>query len=96
MQLLSLLLHVLERAKMDPPLPRGHQPSNYVLSISRETSQACGLCTQRCPVDALTLEGEDLHDNPERCLGCGVCVHGCPTQSLSLTRRANDQDFQRT
>ncbi len=83
----------LERAKMDPPLPRGHQPSNYVLSISRETCQACGLCTQRCPVDALTLEGEDLHVNPERCLGCGVCVHGCPTQSLSLTRRANDQDF---
>jgi Na+-translocating ferredoxin:NAD+ oxidoreductase subunit B len=81
----------LERAKMD--LPRGHQPSNYMLSISSETCQACGLCTQRCPVDALTLEGEKLSCNEDRCLGCGVCVHTCPTQSLTLRHKTTAQDF---
>jgi H+/Na+-translocating ferredoxin:NAD+ oxidoreductase subunit B len=87
--------HVLKHEK-------SHDFSNYRLKINPETCKACGLCVQRCPIQALTLEDFPLAKNkqskaaalmnPEKCLGCGVCVHKCPTQSLILEPRAETQD----
>ena len=45
----------LEKVKMPSPVPRGHQPSNYVRQIRTETCIACGLCVKRCPMKALEL-----------------------------------------
>ncbi len=70
--------------------------SNYRVKINQTTCKACGLCVERCPVQALTLadcalagneRGEAATLDVDRCLGCGVCVHKCPTQSLILERR---------
>ncbi len=44
---------------MPAPVPRGHQPSNYVLAIDTEVCRACGLCARRCPMGALTLAHAD-------------------------------------
>jgi ferredoxin len=87
--------HVLKHEK-------SHDFSNYRLKINPETCKACGLCVQRCPIQALTLEDSPLAKNkqskastlmnPEKCLGCGVCVHKCPTRSLILEPRAETQD----
>ena len=71
--------------------------SNYIVRIDASTCKGCGLCTKRCPMDALQLEvspeaankyAKAAVLNPERCIGCGVCVHKCPTQSLVLERKA--------
>ena len=87
--------HVLKHEK-------SHDFSNYRLKLNPETCKACGLCVQRCPVQALTLEDSPRAKNqqskaatlmnPDQCLGCGVCVHKCPTQSLILEPRAEIQD----
>jgi len=87
--------HVLKHDK-------SHDFSNYRLKINPETCKACGLCVQRCPIQALSLEDSPLAENkqgkaatlvnPDQCLGCGVCVHKCPTQSLILEARAQIQD----
>lgn len=81
---------------------RSHDFSNYRLKLNPETCKACGLCVQRCPIQALTLEDSPSAKNkqskaatlmnPDQCLGCGVCVHKCPTQSLILEPRAEIQD----
>jgi formate hydrogenlyase subunit 6/NADH:ubiquinone oxidoreductase subunit I len=86
--------HILKHEK-------SHDFSNYRLRINPETCQACGLCAQRCPVQALRIEDSPLAKNQRRkaahliypapCLGCGVCVYKCPTQSLSLEPRAEIQ-----
>ncbi|MCP4722576.1 MAG: 4Fe-4S dicluster domain-containing protein, partial [Desulfobacteraceae bacterium] len=69
---------------------------NHVAVIQPETCKACGLCADRCPMDALTLEDNHLAANkkgqaptldPALCLGCGVCVHKCPSGSLTLSRK---------
>ncbi|MBI5249142.1 MAG: 4Fe-4S binding protein [Desulfomonile tiedjei] len=86
----------LEPLKVVPSSTRGHQPSNYILEINRDTCQACGLCAERCPMDAIKLVEEVLAFDPEKCLGCGVCAHKCPTGSLSLKRREADQEYPRT
>ena len=81
---------------------KSHDFSNYRLRINSETCKACGLCVQRCPVQALRLEDFPATGNKQRkaaklihsnqCLGCGVCVYKCPTQSLFLEPRAEIQD----
>jgi formate hydrogenlyase subunit 6/NADH:ubiquinone oxidoreductase subunit I len=86
--------HVLGHSK-------SHDFSNYRLKINQETCQGCGLCVERCPVEALRLEDSLLATNRKgkaatldsaRCLGCGVCVHKCPTRSLILVVREQIQD----
>ena len=82
--------HVLKHHK-------SHDFSNYRVRTNPETCKACGLCMQRCPVQALKLEDSSLAKNERRkaaklvnsdhCLGCGVCVYKCPTQSLILEPR---------
>ena len=41
----------------------GHQRSNYVLDMRHDTCKVCGLCAERCPVNALELR--DRKDAPE-------------------------------
>jgi formate hydrogenlyase subunit 6/NADH:ubiquinone oxidoreductase subunit I len=87
--------HVLKHEK-------SHDFSNYRLRINSETCKACGLCVQRCPVQALRIEDSPLAKNDQgkaatlinsdQCLGCGVCVYKCPTQSLFLEPRGEIQE----
>jgi len=81
--------HVLDHDK-------SHDVSNYRVRVDQETCIACGLCVQRCPMDALSLEDSPEATNkkgqvstlkPDRCIGCGVCVYKCPSNSLILERR---------
>lgn len=55
--------------------------------LNPETCEGCGICTARCQVDAIRLEGGRAVVDPGRCLGCGLCVTTCPTGSLRLARK---------
>ena len=86
--------HVLKHHK-------SHDVSNYRVRTTPETCKACGLCVQRCPMEALRLEDSSAATNkkgkvsvldPDRCIGCGVCVYKCPTQSLILERKEETYD----
>jgi len=62
------------------------QPSEFTARISEETCAACGVCADRCPVNAVTVH-ESAAVDEKRCLGCGVCFPTCDTGSVSLVRR---------
>jgi ferredoxin len=50
----------------------------------------CGLCAKRCPVSAITIEGDGEKKaalSPEVCLGCGVCRPACARGALSMAPR---------
>jgi electron transport complex protein RnfB len=81
--------HVLKHAK-------SLDASNFEARIHPETCKGCGLCSKRCPMEAIKLETSAEGKNStgkiavldlELCLGCGVCAHKCPTQSIILKRR---------
>ena len=79
--------HVLKHSQ-------GLGPSNYRVQTNPETCKGCGLCTKRCPMDALQLEASEKAPasktgkvavlSPDLCIGCGVCAYKCPTKSLVL------------
>ncbi|MFX1573863.1 MAG: hydrogenase iron-sulfur subunit [Promethearchaeota archaeon] len=44
----------------------------------------CGLCSQICPYNAITLESDKVSIDKFKCKGCGTCVSICPTNALDL------------
>ncbi len=69
------------------PKPAKFMHSNYRARIDAERCDACGVCADHCPMDAV-VDGEDFMEvNPDRCIGCGVCVSACPREAISFDRR---------
>jgi len=63
--------------------------SNFVPTLDMDSCVNCGLCTEKCPINAIemTNESETPEVNKQICIGCGVCASNCPTNSLSMTQR---------
>jgi Pyruvate/2-oxoacid:ferredoxin oxidoreductase delta subunit len=62
--------------------------NGFIARHDAEACTACGLCLERCQMEALTLENGTIHLDSDRCIGCGLCVSTCPTGALGLVRKA--------
>ncbi|HNS50933.1 MAG TPA: 4Fe-4S binding protein [Anaerolineae bacterium] len=69
------------------PDPARYLTTSFVAVVNAETCEGCGICTARCQMDAIRLDGKRAVVDPGRCLGCGLCVTTCPTGSLRLARK---------
>jgi Na+-translocating ferredoxin:NAD+ oxidoreductase subunit B len=60
----------------------------FIARHDPELCSACGVCTERCQMGAITLGTSGSAEfNAERCIGCGLCVSTCPSGALSLVRK---------
>jgi electron transport complex protein RnfB len=48
---------------------------------------ACGVCVERCPMKAISLDSGAAEINLDRCIGCGLCVSTCASGALQLVRK---------
>ncbi len=64
---------------MDKPGRYVH--TSYYAQVDEEECIACGVCADRCHMDAITVE-QTASVNSDRCIGCGVCVTGCSTGAM--------------
>jgi NAD-dependent dihydropyrimidine dehydrogenase PreA subunit len=77
---------ILRAAKLVPK-------SKYVISsyyqakIDPDLCSDCGLCIERCQVDAIKKGDGRSEIRDEKCIGCGLCVTTCPEQAISLIAR---------
>jgi NAD-dependent dihydropyrimidine dehydrogenase PreA subunit len=62
--------------------------SNYVARVDPELCLACGVCNERCPVEAIAVGDDEVSEvNPDLCIGCGVCTT-CVNDAVELEQRA--------
>jgi electron transport complex protein RnfB len=80
------------------PKPATIVSSPFICAAEPETCIGCGVCVQRCQMDALILEEDKVVLDLDRCIGCGVCVTTCLTDSLHLVRKpeSEQRDVPRT
>jgi ferredoxin len=71
--------------------PAGMAASPFLAAYNPETCQTCGICVDRCQMEALTLDAGGVRLDVDRCIGCGLCVSTCPTDSLSLVRKPESE-----
>jgi len=66
--------------------------ANYVAEINPLTCTACGICEERCQVDAIALKDDGVRIvRRESCIGCGLCVTGCPAETARQRRKPDDE-----
>jgi ferredoxin len=74
---------ILRFAKM-APRPGDLVTSYYEAKLDADECTACGLCADRCQMDAIE-EIDDVWEIVDgRCIGCGLCVAECPTDAITM------------
>lgn len=69
------------------PRPAEIVSSAFRVAVDRESCDGCGVCLDRCQMEALQLDDDRVAADLGRCIGCGLCVTTCPTGSLTLERK---------
>jgi ech hydrogenase subunit F len=73
--------------KMYPQQPREYpQRTRGHVVVDMNTCVLCGLCSKKCPADAITVDREARTWSIQRfgCIQCAYCVESCPKKSLSM------------
>jgi Na+-translocating ferredoxin:NAD+ oxidoreductase RNF subunit RnfB len=59
--------------------------TNHLSVIDADACTGCGICVDRCPVDAISLNSDSVAVRVEQyCIGCGICARFCPADAISL------------
>ena len=50
--------------------------------INEENCIACGICVEKCPVKAISMQAEKAKINMQECIRCGTCHSVCPQKAV--------------
>lgn len=70
------------------PQPASMVATAYTARYQSELCIDCGVCLDRCQLQALSQAESGVQFDPDRCIGCGLCVSTCPSGAMSLVRKA--------
>jgi len=76
--------------KMDKPAEVIH--SNFYVRIDEDDCTSCGLCLERCQMNAITLD-DIARVNRNRCIGCGACVVACEFGAIRLCQKDESERY---
>jgi electron transport complex protein RnfB len=73
-------------------LKRNAKPAEVITSSFHAEYDAdncigCGVCVDRCQMEAITRFDDKVALDLDRCIGCGLCVSTCPSDALRLIRK---------
>jgi len=65
--------------------------ANYYTVIDAQECVGCGICRERCQVQAISeSDGVSVVDR-KRCIGCGLCSTGCPNGVAKLKKKPDNE-----
>jgi energy-converting hydrogenase A subunit Q len=59
-------------------------PRTGEVKVDSESCQLCGVCVNKCPVDAMTIADDKVVVDTEKCILCGACEARCPLNAVRL------------
>jgi H+/Na+-translocating ferredoxin:NAD+ oxidoreductase subunit B len=74
------------RAIKKYPKPVELVSSNYFAVVDQSQCSACGVCMDRCQMEAVRVDDAAAIDL-DRCIGCGLCVTTCTDKVIKLERK---------
>ena len=69
--------------------PIDHVQTTFQARIDTDLCNGCGLCEDRCQMNALLENEAEYAVDEVRCIGCGLCISECPMGAISLVELAN-------
>ena len=69
------------------PRPAELYASNYYSAVDPGLCTGCGICVERCQLEALTIVDGVASVNLDRCIGCGNCVANCELNASQLRKK---------
>jgi len=66
--------------------PARHVNSSYYAEVDEAACTGCGVCEDRCQMDAIAVDGIARIDL-DRCIGCGLCVPACDFNAVRLVEK---------
>jgi electron transport complex protein RnfB len=73
------------------PQPSSLVSAPFAATLTTDTCKGCGVCVDRCQMEALSVVDRQASLDVDRCIGCGLCVSTCPTDSLALVRKPESE-----
>ena len=50
--------------------------------VDEDTCVGCGICVEKCPANAISMEQEKAKINMDKCIHCGICHKICPKEAV--------------
>ena len=73
--------------------PASMAATAFIVNTNPDTCSGCETCIDRCQMEALRIENDQVVLNKDRCIGCGLCVSTCLTESLTLVRKPESEQL---
>ena len=73
------------------PNPSEAASSSFIASFDQDLCINCGVCLERCQMNALSPGDYGVEFDSNRCIGCGLCTSTCPTNALTLKRKPENK-----
>ena len=69
------------------PKPAEAVASSFIAEFDGDACLNCGICLERCQMQAISAGVDRVSFDADRCIGCGLCVSTCPSNALTLSRK---------
>jgi ferredoxin len=64
--------------------------TNYFARVDTKECVGCGICVDRCHMDAIRIKDKKAQIDRMRCIGCGVCVPSCKPGALMMEKKEQE------
>lgn len=66
-----------------------HVPGAFGMQVDNNKCVGCGLCSKKCPMQAVAITQGQAQINRHHCIVCGQCRQACPRKAIAYTNGLN-------